>query len=103
MSEREKLPNRRLNETFGFELDGLRYTASVGRYADGRAAEVFLSNHKAGSQAGAIARDAAIILSFALQYGVPLDEVRKALLRDGQGRASTPIGAALDLLAGRTR
>jgi hypothetical protein len=37
--------------------------------------------------------------SLALQYGAPLDVLRKALLRDSHGRPSTPIGCALDLLA----
>jgi hypothetical protein len=37
--------------------------------------------------------------AFALQHNVPLEVLRKALLRDGQGRASSPIGPALDLLA----
>jgi hypothetical protein len=99
MSERERLPNRRPSESFGFALDGLRYTATVSRYADGRIAELFLSNHKAGSQAGANARDAAIILSFALQHGASLESIRRALLRDPRGGASTPIGCALDVLA----
>jgi hypothetical protein len=34
-----------------------------------------------------------------LQYGAPLDVLRKAVLRDQRGNASTPIGVALDLLA----
>jgi hypothetical protein len=36
MTERRRLPNRRLCESFTFELDGLRFTASVGRFPDGR-------------------------------------------------------------------
>jgi hypothetical protein len=30
----------------------LRFHATVGRYDDGRVAEVFITNHKAGSMAG---------------------------------------------------
>jgi hypothetical protein len=37
--------------------------------------------------------------TLALQHGVPLDVLRKALLRDARGRPSTPIGCALDLIA----
>jgi len=33
---RERLPNRRIGETFEFEVAGLRYTATVGRFPDGR-------------------------------------------------------------------
>jgi hypothetical protein len=34
----------------------------------------------------------------ALQHSVPVDVIRKALLRDSHGRASSPLGAALDLI-----
>ncbi len=99
MTRRERLPDRRPSESFTFEHLGLRFHVTVSRYADGRAAEVFLSNHKADSQIGGIVRDAAIVLSFALQYGVPLDAVRRALLRDPRGTASTPLGVAIDIIA----
>jgi hypothetical protein len=35
----------------------------------------------------------------ALQRGAPLDEIRKSLMRDPRGQATTPIGTALDLIA----
>ena len=62
--------------------------------------EIFLQNHKAGSSAGINAQDAAVVCSIALQYGVPLDVIRRALMRDPQGRASGPLGTALDMLGG---
>jgi len=43
---RERLPNRRAAETFEIEVNGLRYTATVSRFADGRIGELFLTNHK---------------------------------------------------------
>ena len=61
---------------------------------------MFLNNHKAGNQSDTNARDAAIILSFALQHGADIEVIRKALCRDGNGRALSPISAALDLLSG---
>ena len=36
--------------------------------------------------------------SIALQHGVPLDVIRRALLRDARGVASSPLGQALDVL-----
>ena len=51
MNHRERLPNRRAAETFEVEVNGLRYTATVGRFADGRIGELFLANHKSNSQA----------------------------------------------------
>jgi hypothetical protein len=98
--ERERLPNRRDSENFSFEIDGLRFTATVSRFADGRIGELFLNNHKAGNQSDSNARDAAIILSFALQHGADIGAIRKALCRDSQDRALGPVGAALDILAG---
>ena len=98
-AERQRLPNRRLSENFTFELHGLRFTATVSRFEDGRLAELFLNNHKVGNQVDTNARDSAIILSFALQHGADADAIRKALCRDSQGRALGLIGAVLDLIA----
>jgi hypothetical protein len=99
MSEREKLPNRRSSTTFGFELHGLRFTASFSCFADGRVAEIFLQNHKPSSQSDSNARDAAVAASLALQFGCPLEALQRAVLREEDGSASTPLGAALDLIA----
>ena len=104
MRSRERLRNRRHSETFTLGLHGLHYVASFSRFDDGRVAEVFL-HHKPASQSDSHARDSAIAASLALQFGCPLDVLRRALLRDAQGRASTPLGRALDIIAeneGRT-
>ena len=96
MSTRRRLPNRRAAETFEIEVGGLRYTATVGRFADGTIGEVFLNNHKSNSAADVNARDAAIAFSFAIQHGADPEAIRKALSRDSNGNASGPLGAALD-------
>ena len=96
---RRRLPQRRPSLSFSFECATLRYSCTVSWYDDGRLGEIFLGNHRADSHADACAKDAAILASLALQHGAPLDVLRKALLRDSQGRPATPIGCALDLLA----
>jgi hypothetical protein len=96
MTRRERLPNRRPAGTFVIKAAGLAYTVTIGRFPDGRVGEIFLQNHTPGSQSDSNARDAAVAAS---QHGCPLDTLRRALLRDSQGRASTPLGVALDLLA----
>jgi hypothetical protein len=48
--------------------------------------------------AGINAQDAAVVCSLALQHGVPLQTIRRALMRDARGRASSPLGVALDQL-----
>jgi ribonucleoside-diphosphate reductase alpha chain len=103
MTARERLPNRRASTGFDFEVGGLRYTATISRFADGRVAEIFVQNHKPGSQSDSNARDAAVAASLALQHGCPLDVLQRALLRDSQGLPSTPLGAALDHIVGHAR
>jgi ribonucleoside-diphosphate reductase alpha chain len=97
-SERRRLPDRRASETFSLDCAGLSYTATVSRFADGRPGEIFLNNGKAGSQADAAAKDSAIVASLALQHGVPIELLQRALLRDPHGQPSSPLGAALDLI-----
>jgi hypothetical protein len=97
---RARLPDRRSSENLTFEVHGLRFTATVSRFpGSDRIAEVFHNNHKAGNQADTNARDAAILLSFALQHGADIEAIRRALCRDSNGRALGPVGAALDLLS----
>jgi hypothetical protein len=99
MSERERLRNRRASEQIAFICNDLKYVATVSFFPDGRLAEIFLSNAKAGSHSDSAAKDSAVVCSIACQYGVPLDVIRHALLRDAHGVASSPLGVALDLLA----
>ena len=44
---RDRLPNRRGHELLSFEHGGFRYTAGIGRFADGRLAELFLDCRRA--------------------------------------------------------
>src|SRR6516164_1390697 len=100
--KRSRLPPRRACDTSGFEVGGLHYYGTISRFTEGGCvAEIFLSNNKSGSQADANARDAAVAASLAFQFGCPLDVLRDALLRDLRGKAATPLGAALDLVAER--
>jgi len=96
---RERLPNRRRCESFEFEHAGLRFTLSIGFYLDGRIAEIFLSSHKPGSPIEAIARDAAVTVSIALQHGAYLETIRRALTKDHDGGPATLLRTALDALA----
>jgi hypothetical protein len=100
VTERQRLPNRRQCESFEFTHAGLDFTLCAGNYPDGRVAEIFLSSHKPGSPIEAIARDAAVTLSIALQFGAGLETIRAALTREHDGGPATLLGAALDALAG---
>jgi len=92
------MSNRRAAETIASEHGGANFTMTTGRYADGRLGEVFINAGHANSALDVIISDAAIAISLALQFGCPIDTIRHALKRDGQGIAASPIGAALDLV-----
>ncbi len=95
---RERPPHRHGSENFEFEVAGLKYTATIGQFCDGRVAEVFITNCRTNSHADTAARDAAIVTSIALQFGADLETIRRALCRDSHGRASGALGAALDAI-----
>ena len=98
--QRRRLPNRRASRTFNFECGAHRYTATVSYFpGTDQIAEIFLGNGRAGSDVDAAAKDLAVVASLALQHSVPLDTLRRALLRDPRGVASSPLGTALDLIA----
>jgi hypothetical protein len=96
---RQRLPNRRAHTLLNIEAGGFRYVAGVGHYHDGRLAEIFLTAEKGGTAIDDAARDSAVVASIALQHGVDADTLRHALMRNGSGVASGPLGTLLDLLA----
>jgi DNA-binding IclR family transcriptional regulator len=97
---RRRLPNRRAHELIDFEHEGRRYTAGVGAFEDGELAEIFMNvSGRAGGMIEVLVRDAAVAASICLQHGCDVETLRRALMRDSQGRASSPVGEVLDLLA----
>jgi hypothetical protein len=99
---RQPLPQRRYAETFELRHGrqaGAMFHVTLGRYPDGRIGEVFITGAKAGSDLEAGLRDAAILVSLALQHGVPVATLAAAITREGDGKPSTVIGAMLDQLA----
>jgi hypothetical protein len=94
VADRARLPNRRKAELIAFEHGGRRWTLTVGRFPDGRIAEIFLDTPKV-SAIGELATDAAIVASLALQSGCPLETLRHALAE----RRSGPLGVALALVS----
>ena len=93
---RETLPNRRAGETFEIVARDQLFTMSLGFYEDGRIGEVFLNAQKLSSQVDHDACDIAKLISFAIQFGTPLEVLAKAMTRDGQGRPLGLAGFVLD-------
>jgi hypothetical protein len=98
MTSRQTLPNRRRCETLDFEHGGHRFSLTFSSYNDGRPAEIFLSSQHVGSPLEAIARDAAVTVSIALQHGAPLATISGALTKDHDGGPATLLGAAIDAI-----
>jgi len=99
-SRRDVLQNRREGESFELRHGGKRdvFTITISRYPDGRVAEIFIAGGKSGTEVEANVRDTAILTSLALQHGAPIEMLAAALTREGDGSASTIIGAVLDRL-----
>jgi hypothetical protein len=97
--DRNRLPNRRPHELQEFDFRGQHYTLGVGRDSSGEPVEIFIDASKEANQLGADARDAAVALSIALQYGVPAQAIREAVTRLHDGSAAGIVGAALDLIS----
>jgi ribonucleoside-diphosphate reductase alpha chain len=111
---RTRLPNRRPTIIEEVDVGGLPMTVTVGLDPETLAPrEVFLAGGKAGSAFDAIASDAAVVLSIALQHGVAAEALAHSIARiplgptrpeDLDGRPvptmpASPVGAALDVLA----
>jgi hypothetical protein len=103
MTARERLPNRRQCESFEFRHNGHPFTLTAGHYPDNRIGELFISSNRAGSQVEAVARDSAIAVSIALQFGADLQTIRAALTKDHDGQPATLLGAALGAIAEAAR
>ncbi|MGU3495916.1 hypothetical protein ACLBXM_17890 [Xanthobacteraceae bacterium A53D] len=96
---RHRLEARREHDVLSFDHDGIPYTAGYSRFAHGGVSELFMNAGKVGTSLDAMTRDASILLSLLLQHGVKMEDIRPAMTRNGDGRASGPVGAFLDLMA----
>jgi ribonucleoside-diphosphate reductase alpha chain len=72
---RHKLPDERQSITHKFDIAGHEGYITVGLYEDGQPGEVFLTMAKEGSTISGFADAFAQAISYALQYGVPLQDL----------------------------
>jgi hypothetical protein len=100
---RERLPNRRPNETTTLVFGGLRFAVTIGFFpADGRPGEVFASGAKSGCDLDYLLDDACVALSLLLQHGVEPAALANSMGRVGDGvTPASLIGALADRLAER--
>jgi hypothetical protein len=95
---RRRLPSRRAAELYDLTFKRGHYTIGASRFPDGTLAEIFVHPAKASSNLADIARDAAVTLSLALQFGTPAEAIRSAVTRESDGSPAGIVGAVLDLL-----
>ena len=93
---RRVLPQRRAAETFDMRFWNQPFTITVGLYADGTPGEVFIDGGKTGQDIQSTARDAAVVLSLALQHGVPPETIRHAVTRGTLEEPASILGAVVD-------
>lgn len=91
---RHRLPNRRASIVVGFVHEGIRWTARGSFFPDGTLAELFLTGGKGGSAV----QVAAVTASLALQYGVPVNVIQSALIKDANGSPTGPLGAGIEAI-----
>lgn len=104
MNERLPLPNKRRSKTLEWSWRGAPYTITYSCFEDGGLAEVFIHHRHSSKMSHGLeplnddAKDAAVALSIALQYGAPAEVIRRAMTRLSDGKAIGLMGAVLDLL-----
>ena len=96
---RRTLPQRRPAETFDLWFWNQSFSVTIGFYPSGEVGEVFIDGGKTGQDVQSTARDAAVVLSLALQHGTPIEAIRHAVTRNGSGEAASILGATVDCLA----
>lgn len=85
---RTRLPRTRTSRTHHFEVMGVDGYLTIGYYDDGRIGEVFCSMQKTGSTVQGLLNSFSIMMSNALQYGVPIEDI----IRKFKGTMFDPAG-----------
>jgi hypothetical protein len=99
MIDRRRLPNRHACESISFECAGMACMATVARFLRRHSRRDFSVQRQGWQRRRCRGARQRRSCSLALQNGVPIETIRRALLRDPRGEPSSPLGKALDLLA----
>jgi ribonucleoside-diphosphate reductase alpha chain len=102
IAARRRLPDRRGGYTQKARIGGHKFYLRTGEYEDGTLGEIFLDMHKEGATFRSLVNSLAIVISLALQHGVPLEEFVDAFVMmrfepNGvvEGNAQVPMCSSL--------
>lgn len=96
---RQILPSRRRADTFTLQFGRQTVTITTGFCADGELGEVFINIGKSGTDIASLARDAGVLLSLALQHGVPAATICHAVTRGASEEPASILGAVVDYIS----
>ena len=102
---RAMLPDRRFSISSTLEFQSERYDVTVGFYPNGQFGEIFINRirdktaSRLGQQLDGTCRDAAIVLSLALQHGLLLADLKHSITRDDDSSPMSIIGMIVDSIA----
>ena len=96
---RRILPQRRASETFDLRFWSQNFTITMGFYSDGTLGEIFIGGARSGADLQNIAHDAAVVISLALQHGVPIESIQHATTRNSDGSPASILGAVVDRIS----
>lgn len=86
--KREEMPRERESRTAEVQLNGNKAYFTMGQYPDGRLGEVFITMSLQGSFAHGLMDSIGVLISLALQWGVPLEDIVRKL----KGTKFSPAG-----------
>jgi ribonucleoside-diphosphate reductase alpha chain len=88
---RRRLPDERQSITHKFRVGEQEGYMTVGMFEDGRPGELFVNVSKQGSTVSGLMDTVAMLTSYSLQYGVPLEEIASKM-KNSRFEPSGPTG-----------
>ena len=91
-------PNRRMSTTHRLDVEECRFFVTIGYTNEGEPCEVFICGPKVGSPMARLCDDSAVVLSLALQYGVPHAQLLHSLYAGRVDGSASLLGTIIELL-----
>tara|TARA_A100000171_G_C2115536_1_gene137589 strand:+ start:723 stop:1058 length:336 start_codon:yes stop_codon:yes gene_type:complete len=97
MTQRKKLKNRRVTETFVVKNAYAKLYCSIGLNEFDKVKEVFFTGRgKGGSDMDTLLYDIGVLISIALQNNIQIEELLNSCCKNEKGNFASPIGMGLE-------